>query len=349
MKACVLHAVGDLRLDDVPTPMPGPGEVLLKVGACGVCGSDIPRVFTKGTYRFPLIPGHEFSGTISAVGASVDPGLVGRKASVFPLIPCFKCAACEIGAYAQCENYDYLGSRSDGAFAEYVRVPVWNLILLPLEVTLEQAAMVEPAAVAAHALRRGQIDLGDQVLIFGAGPIGLLVAAWARIWGAAKIMIIDVDVEKLRFARKFGYDHLYDGSQGDIAEWTKRKTNGRGADLVIEASGSSAAFENAMLAARTFGRVVLLGNPNGDMKLSQEAYWAILRKELQVTGTWNSAYANLPRNEWEMVVHYMAQGKLDIAPLITHRVGLGELKSHLELMRDRSAFSNKILFVNDQK
>lgn len=346
MKACVLHAVGDLRLEDVPTPMPQAGEVLLKVGACGVCGSDVPRVFSKGTYRFPTIPGHEFSGTIAAVGANVDPGMVGRKAAVFPLIPCFKCAPCEAGAYAQCENYDYLGSRSDGAFAEYVRVPVWNLVLLPLEVSLEAAAMVEPAAVAAHALRRGQIDLGDQVLIFGAGPIGLLVAAWARIWGASKILMIDIDVEKLRFARKQGYDHLYDAAQGDVAEWVKRKT-GRGADLVIEASGSGAAYEQAMLAARPFGRVVLLGNPAGDMKLSQQAYWAILRKELQVVGTWNSAYANLPRNEWEMTVNYMAQGKLDVSPLITHRIGLAELNAHLALMRDRSAFSNKILYVNE--
>lgn len=348
MKACVLHAVGDLRLDEVPTPMPRAGEVLLRVGACGVCGSDIPRVFYKGTYSFPLVPGHEFAGTIAAVGQGVDAGMVGRTAAVFPLVPCFKCAPCEAGAYAQCEDYDYLGSRSDGGFAEYVRVPVWNLVLLPVDVTLDAAAMVEPAAVAAHALRRGQIDLGDQVLIFGAGPIGLLVAAWAKIWGAAKILIIDIDVEKLRFARKLGYDHLYDGANGDVSEWVKRKT-GRGADLVIEASGSSPAYEQAMLSARTFGRVVLLGNPAGEMKLSQQGYWAILRKELQVVGTWNSAYANLPRNEWEMTVNYMAQGKLDVAPLITHRVGLGELRAHMEMMRDKTAFSNKILYVSEKQ
>jgi L-iditol 2-dehydrogenase len=347
LQACVLHAVGDLRLEEIPTPMPGPGEVLLRVGACGVCGSDIPRVFSKGTYSFPTVPGHEFAGTVAAVGAGVDAAMVGMKAAVFPLVPCFKCAPCESGAYAQCEDYDYLGSRSDGAFAEYVRVPVWNLVMLPMEVSLEAAAMVEPAAVAAHALRRGQIDLGDQVLIFGAGPIGLLVAAWARIWGAAKILIIDIDVEKLRFARKLGYDHLYDASQGDVADWVKRKT-GRGADLVVEASGSSAAYEQAMLSARAFGRVVLLGNPAGDMRLTQQAYWAILRKELQLVGSWNSAYANLPRNEWEMVVNYMAQGKLDVQPLITHRIGLPELQEHLELMRDRSAFSNKIIYINSQ-
>jgi len=345
VKACVLHAVGDLRVEDVPTPMPREGEVLIRVGACGVCGSDIPRVFTKGTYRFPTIPGHEFAGTITAVGGSVDPAMVGRRAAVFPLVPCFRCAPCEVGAFAQCEQYDYLGSRSDGAFAEYVRVPAWNLVLLPMEVSLEAAAMVEPAAVAAHALRRGKLELGDQVLIFGAGPIGLLVAAWAKVLGAAKILLIDVDVEKLRFARKLGYDHLYDAAQGDVPGWVKRKTT-HGPDLVIEASGSSIAYGQAMQCARTFGRVVLLGNPAGDMTLSQEAYWAILRKELQVLGTWNSAYANIPRNEWEMTVNYMATGKLEVEQLITHRIGLDEMNAHLAMMRDRSAFSNKILYVN---
>lgn len=128
MKACVLHDIGDLRLEDVPTPMPKSGEVLIRVAACGVCGSDIPRIFTKGTHRFPIIPGHEFSGVVAAVGAGVADSWKDRRVAVFPLIPCRKCAACGIGAFAQCEDYDYLGSRRDGAFAEYVVAPEWNLL-----------------------------------------------------------------------------------------------------------------------------------------------------------------------------------------------------------------------------
>jgi len=344
MKACVLHAIGDLRLDDVPTPMPREGEVLLRVGACGVCGSDIPRVFTKGTYSFPTIPGHEFAGTVAAVGAGVDSALVGKRAAVFPLVPCRRCAACAIGAYAQCVDYDYIGSRCDGAFAEYVCVPEWNLLLLPRDLSMEEAAMVEPAAVAAHALRRGGVDLGDEVLIFGAGPIGLLVAAWAKAWGAGRVLMVDVDVEKLRFARKLGHEHLFDASKGDPVAWVANKTS-RGADLVIEASGSGKAADHAMRCARAFGRVVLLGNPAGDMTFSQDGYWAMLRKELKVLGAWNSVYADLPRNEWRLTLDYMAAGKLDVRPLITHRTSLEGLSQHLEMMRDRSAFSNKILFV----
>lgn len=346
MKACVLHAIGDLRFEERPTPTPGQGEVLLRVGACGVCGSDIPRVFSKGTYRFPIIPGHEFAGTAIALGAHVDAKLKNQRVAVFPLIPCTECAACVAGAYAQCDRYDYLGSRSDGAFAEYVRVPAWNLIPLPDEVSMQEAAMVEPAAVALHALRRAGLDVGANVLIFGAGPIGLLVGMWARLWGAAKILLVDVDIERLRFARKLGFDHLLDGRTSDPAAWVHQKI-GNGADLVVEASGAGPALEQALHAARTFGKVVLLGNPAGEMKLSQEAYWAILRKELQLSGSWNSCYGDHPRDEWKLVIDAMASGKLDVRPLITHRIGLDVLWELLQAVHERKTFSVKILVVNE--
>ena len=346
MKAAVLHAVGDLRVEEIPVPQPEQGEVLLRVGACGVCGSDIPRVFTKGTYSFPTIIGHEFAGTVVEVGPEGDMGLMGKRAAVFPLIPCRKCDACAAGAYAQCTDYDYLGSRCDGGFAEFVRVPEWNLLPLPDALSLEEAAMVEPAAVALHALRRGQLEGGDSVMVFGAGPIGLLVALWAQALGAANVLVADIDLDKLRFAKKLGFSQLFDPRQSDVGAWAQKKT-GRGADLVIEASGSTAAYESAMTCARTFGRVVLLGNPAGEMKLSQQAYWAILRKELQLTGTWNSVYSDLPRNEWKMSIEYMANGKINVNPLISHRIGLDGLGEHLAIMRDRTAFSNKIMYIND--
>lgn len=346
MKACVLHAIGDLRVESVRTPAPREGEVLLRVGACGVCGSDIPRVFSKGTYSFPTIPGHEFAGTVEALGPKVDPAWMGKRVAVFPLIPCRECGPCAIGAYAQCEHYDYLGSRSDGAFAEYVCAPVWNLLPVPGDVSMEEAAMAEPAAVAVHALRRAGLDIGDTVLIFGAGPIGLMLGKWAEAWGASKVMLVDIDREKLRFARKLGFLHLLDATGADVPQWVMNKT-ARGADVLIEGSGSSAAFEQCMACARPFGSVVLMGNPSGAMTLSQESYWAILRKELRVLGTWNSSYAELPRNEWTLALDAMASGKLDVKPLITHRAGLAALTEHLTMMRDRTAFFNKVMLINE--
>lgn len=346
MKACVLHAVGDLRHESVPTPQPAAGEVLLRVGACGVCGSDIPRVFVKGTYRFPTIPGHELAGVVEHVGDGVDTALVGKTASVFPLIPCRACALCEVGEYAQCADYDYLGSRCDGGFAEYVRVPVWNLLPLPDGVSIEEAAMTESAAVAVHALRQAGIDIGDAVLIMGAGPIGLMLAMWARAWGAGKVLLADIDDKKLAFARGLGFDNTCNVRETELTAWLSGVTSA-GADLVVEASGSSAAFEQCMLAARTFGRVVLMGNPDGDMRLSQDAYWAILRKQLKVSGTWNSSYSNLPRNEWKLALDFMASGRLNLKPLVTHRVGLDTLFDAMKRIRDRTEFSNKVLYVSE--
>lgn len=346
MRACVLHAVGDLRCGDVADPFPGAGEALIRVGACGVCGSDVPRVFEKGTYSFPTIPGHEFSGTVVATGARVEGGWTGRRVAVFPLVPCRACAACAEGAWAQCAAYGYLGSRSDGAFAEYVKAPVWNLLPVPDGVPLEAAALVEPAAVAAHALLRGGMRPGDAVLIQGAGPIGLLVALWARAWGAGRVMLTDVDLPRLRFARGLEFQDLLDPATGDVAAWTRQKTGGRGADLVVEASGSAAALEQAPGCARNFGTVVLLGNPAGAMALSQEAYWAVLRRELTVVGAWNSVYASAGRDEWKLALDAMAAGRLPVERLITHRVPLEKLPGHLEMLRDRTGFACKVMYVN---
>lgn len=337
MKACVLHAVSDLRCEDVPTPSPLPGEVLVEVRACGVCGSDIPRVFSKGTYRFPTIPGHEFSGVVAAAGPGADAALVGRRVAVYPLIPCRECAACEAGAFAQCADYDYLGSRSDGAFAEYVRVPEWNLIAVPEGVGFEEAAMTEPVGVALHAARLAAVEPGDKVLVVGAGPIGLMVGMWARISGGAEVRLADIDDAKLEFAKRIGFKDTVNPARDNIGGWA--------CDAAIDAAGSAPAVELCFNAARTFGRVVLLGNPAGDMKFSQQAYWAILRKELQLRGAWNSSRAQLRGNEWQTALDSMAAKKLDLSRLITHRVPLDQLPVALEMMRDKSAFFNKVMFV----
>jgi len=326
-------------------PVPGRGELLIRVGACGVCGSDIPRVFEKGTYRFPLIPGHEFAGQVEAVGEGVGGDWAGAAVAVFPLLPCGQCSLCRVGAYAQCEDYDYLGSRRDGAFAEYVCASEWNVLRLPAGVSVEAGAMVEPAAVAVHALRQARLDMGDTVVIFGAGPIGLMLGQWARIWGASRVLLVDVDAAKLDFARKAGFEDTFNPRlQGNVAMWVEEMLED-GADVVVEASGSTAAYEQCMAAARTFGRVVLMGNPAGDMTLSQKAYWALLRKELRVTGTWNSVYGGFPKDEWRMALAAMAAGTLRPTELITHRVALAEVPAALEMMRARTEFFNKVMYV----
>ena len=150
MKAMRLHKIGEFTLDEVEKPVPKGKEILMKIGACGICGSDLPRVYELGTRVYPVTLGHEFAGTVEAVGEDADPALVGKRAAVFPCIPCRTCENCETGNYAECTNYQYLGSRNDGGFAEYCLIPSdWHLVLSSNpDVPLENLSLVEPATVA---------------------------------------------------------------------------------------------------------------------------------------------------------------------------------------------------------
>lgn len=343
MKACVLHGIGDFQFESVPTPKPKSGEVLLQIRACGICGSDVQRVWEKGTYTFPTIPGHEFSGMVIDAADEKDRHWIGTKAAVFPLLPCGHCAACAIGEYAQCTDYNYFGSRCDGGLAEYICVPVWNLVPVPESLSYEEAAMAEPAAVALHALRRAGVKIGDSVAIFGAGPIGLMLASWAKLMGADQAILIDIDERKLAFARSMGFEDLVNSLAEDAVETVKRITNGRGSDCAIEGAGASVALEQCLKCTRMFGTVVAMGNPLREMTLSQKAYWELLRKQLNLCGTWNSSYSDIPLNDWKQSIQSMAQGKLSVKPFITHRLTLEQCPEALVMMRDRTEFFNKVM------
>src|SRR4051795_9502959 len=181
MTAAVLHAPGDIRVEEVDVPTPGPGQVLVKVAACGVCGSDIPRMLRNGGYVMPIICGHEFAGHVAALGEGVTGFEVGDLVSVPPLIPSYHCDFCLKGEFGLCENYDYFGSRNDGAYAQYVVSPVGNLLKMPAGIDPRAAAMLDPAAIALHALWKTGLRTGQRVLVVGAGPIGLFAVPWARL------------------------------------------------------------------------------------------------------------------------------------------------------------------------
>lgn len=344
MSALVLHAVGDLRLERVPRPVPQAGEALVRVAAVGVCGSDLPRIYEHGTYRFPLIPGHEIAGTVEEVRG---PGecRVGERVAVIPLVPCRRCAYCEIGAYAQCRAYDYLGSRRDGGFAEFVCAPVANLLPLPEGVDLVEAALTEPAAVALHALRQGGIEPGDTVAILGCGPIGMMLAQWARLLGAGRVLLVDIDDRKLHTARELALGETCNARAADPVAWAEALTGGRGVDLAVEAAGAGAAFEQALRMARALGRVVIMGNPSGDLVLPQATVSQALRKQLTIRGTWNSDFAALPVNEWQVVLEMLAAQRIALRPLISHRVPLAEGVRALEMMRERREEYNRVVLV----
>ena len=345
MDALVLHGVGDARFEQIPRPRPAEGEVLVRVAFCGVCGSDVPRTFVKGTYHFPTVCGHEFAGTVEACGPAVDGYKPGDRVVVFPLLWCGRCASCELGNYVQCSDYDYYGSRRDGAFAQYVSVPTKNLIRVPDGVSMEAASMTEPAAVALHALKRaGGGFIGQVVVVFGAGPIGLMVAQWARMMGAARIILFDLIPEKLAMAEKLGFELALDARDGNPVERVKELTGGHGAEVCVEGAGVPVTLNQAISAARVGGRVVILGNPSADVTLPAALISQAMRHELDILGTWNSSFSAAGNNDdWHAVLAAGDSGTLDLDSLVSHRVPLEGAWDALVMMRDRSEFFAKVL------
>lgn len=342
MKACVLHNINDLRYEEVEMPKVEKDEVLVKIMAAGICGSDIDRVFKKGTYHFPTIIGHEFAGVIVEVGEEVEESIIGKKVAVFPLLPCKECSPCQVGEYAQCKDYDYYGSRRDGGFAEYLAVKKWNLVFVPDEVTYEEAAMCEPCAVGIHALSQVGLEFRDTIAIYGAGTIGIMVAKIATAWGAKNVILVDIDDTKLSFAKKMGFENTINSMKQDPVEFINSLTDGNGADVVLEGTGAGVALENCLKSAKTFGKVILMGNPGGDVKVSQKAYWEILRKQLILRGTWNSGY-NQIHNDWVKAIETMPL--LNISEFISHRYDFSECNEAFEMMKDPNEFTVKVMFT----
>ena len=308
MKGLLLKEIGDIEVTGLPEPEVAENETLVSVRACGICGSDIPRAYDTGAHKMPLVIGHEFSGVTED----------GRRVGVFPLIPCGKCEMCKAGHFELCRSYDYLGSRRDGGFAELVAVPQKNLIDLPDEVSFEQAAMLEPMAVAVHAMRRALTaygsDLPKSAAVIGTGTIGHLVRMFLEKAGVESVAQPDTRHESVS-------EQAY--------------------DVVFECVGKSETYETALRMARPLGVVMLVGNPHSDMTAKRDAYWQILRQQLTVLGTWNSTFPD----DWQYALERVASGAIHPEGLITHRFDIDNIVQGFELMRDKREKYTKVMCV----
>lgn len=344
MNAVRLHAVNDLRCDTVEIPVPRGEELLVRVGACGICGSDIPRVFAHGSSngKYPLTIGHEFSGEVVAVGEKADPKLIGTRGAIFPLIPCRRCDPCVTGNYAMCENYDYLGSRRDGGFAEYCLLPSkWHLIPSK-NASMQALAMTEPACVAQHAVRKSGITSGQFLVIFGAGPIGIMAARWAKLFGA-RVLLVDIAPDKVAFAQSKGFDAV----STDVPDAVRARNNGRLADAAIEGTGAGSALVGCVHCVRAKGTIALLGNPFKDSTLPLNTHSTILRKELELKGVWNNSRAPYPIDEWTYTVQMLDEGQLEVEDLVTDQLSLPELPNALQEINDRKRNIIKAMYICD--
>lgn len=330
MKAWRLYKPGDLRLELVSSPKPKPGEALVAVAYCGICSSDIPRIYESGMYFHPATPGHEISGIVVEVGDPRDKSWVGTRVAVFPLLPCFTCKSCRQGNYETCSNYGYLGSRNDGGFAEYVKVPIWNLLRLSDSFDLRHAALLEPVSVALHAVKRAKSLKDKRVCVVGTGFIGLMVAQWSQLYGAQSVNVRGRSNKKKALIEHMG---LHYGFEKDEAFY----------DVVFECVGSTDAIREAIELTEADGCVVLVGNPKSDILISKEMYWKLLRSQLTVVGSWNSSYSPEDQSDWCEAKLALKKRLLNVDSLITDVVSLTELKEGLQEVITGIPTSTKIL------
>ena len=378
MKAWVLHGVNDIRFEEVDRPHPADNEVIVAVKAAGICGSDIPRIYQTGAHVHPLIPGHEFSGQVVALGKNVNEKWLGQRVGIFPLIPCTSCVQCQKQHYELCRNYSYLGSRRDGGFAEFVAVPEWNLIALPDNVTYEQAAMMEPMAVAVHAMRSAlpeDTDRSKSIAVCGLGTIGMLLVMFLKEAGFSNIYVLGNKDFQREMAAEIGVKEqdidpnsscllqsklvCFGVEEQDIdlskkmkepkREWLMVQTKGAGVDVFFECVGKNETIVDAVRCTAPNGMVQLVGNPASDIHFEKNTYWKILRDQLTVKGSWNSSFTHNTEDDWHYVLDRLACGAVSPQRCITHSLALDELEKGFLMMRDKTQPYMKVMVRNCRK
>ncbi len=343
MLAAVYRGVNDVRLETVPVPQIGAGELLLRVHSCGVCGTDLKKIAT-GSHSAPRIFGHETSGVVAAVGAGVRQFAPGDRVVVFHHIPCRQCYYCLHQTFAQCATYKKVGCTagfepSGGGFAEYVRVMDWivehGTVRIPQGISFEQACFVEPVNTCMKGIEALRLQAGETVLVIGQGPIGIILSVLARR-GGVSVITSDLYPERLKIAKSLGLQNTVDASKDDVVNVIRAQTEGRGADAVILAVGSNGLIRSAMEAARPGGRVLLFAQTQRGEVVIDPA--AICVDEKSLVGSY-SASVDLQDDS----VQFVMNREMDLERLISHRFPLQESAQALELAAHPQPSSMKIV------
>jgi len=321
MKALLLKEYKQFSFEEVPKPEPGVDEVLVAVKACGICGSDVHGMDgSTGRRRPPIIMGHEASGTIAGVGAEVNGWREGERVTFDSTIYCGQCEFCKRGEINLCDNRRVLGVscedyRRHGAFAEFVTVPQRVLYRVPGELPFEHAAMVEPFAIALHAIRRSPPVLNDAVVVLGAGMIGLALVQALSQAGCGKLVSVDIAEDRLEMAKKFGATHTINSGKQNAIEEILTLTHGLGADLAFEAVGVTATVDLALRCLRKGGTATLVGNVAPKIEFPLQI---AVTRELSIHGSCAS------RGEYPACLDMLSRGELNAAPLISKTAPLAE-------------------------
>jgi L-iditol 2-dehydrogenase len=314
MKSLLLKEYLQLELADFPQPQPGPGDVLIRVAACGICGSDVHGYDgTSGRRIPPIVMGHEAAGLVAAVGTRVSRFKPGDRVTFDSTVYCGECVFCGRGDVNLCDRREVIGVscgdyRRHGAFAEYISVPERILYHLPESMSFPEAAMLEAVSVALHAVRVTGDIKGQTALVIGAGMIGLLTMQAARAAGAGRVIIADIDSTRLNLARSLGVDEALNLSGSDLTQEILSQTGGFGADVVLEAVGRNETIATAIDSVRKGGTVTLIGNITPKVELPLQK---VVSRQIRLQGTAASA------GEYPQSIELVASGKIQVKPLIT--------------------------------
>ena len=348
MHAAVLHGVADLRYEEFETPQAGPGEVIIKVRATGICGSDIPRVLGHAAHYYPIVLGHEFSGVIHELGEGVENLHIGQRATAAPLVPCLQCGDCQQGQYALCRQYRFIGSSLPGSFAEYVKAPARNVVPFDDQVSFVQGAFFEPSTVALHGLRRAGYHGGEQVAILGGGTIGLFTLQWAKQLGARSVTVFDINNERLALASALGADATVNTTQENWPDLVQSVVGEKGYGYVFETAGQNATMNMAFDLAANRAQVCFIGTASKDLAFGWKQFEKMNRKEFDLTGSWMSYSAPFPGAEWSMTADYFSQGKIKFDDRLVFRTfDLSEAQTAFDLYRTPGAVNGKIMLTMD--
>lgn len=331
MRAVAVTGKQQLSVTTTPVPACGPNDALIRVAYCGICGSDVPRYFDGAVHAFPQVLGHEFSGIVEAVGMNVTDVKPGERVAVAPLVPCHNCNECRSGKPALCSRYSFIGSRQQGAMAEFVVVPARNVVPVG-DLDLKVAALIEPLTVAIHAVDRVYFQPGQDAAVLGGGVIGLMSVITLRDRGARNITVVDINPWVLQMAKTFGATHTVQAATEDAVAHFR----GIGAPaLIVETAGAAATRKLALEVADKNGAVVFVGTPTTDLVLDPHTFEHILRKELTIRGSWMSYSAPFPGSAWTEAARLLRHANADPTRIVTHLFGLNQVAEGFAVMRSR--------------
>lgn len=331
MKALRIYGDTTAKVEEVEMPTIKDGMVKVHIKACGICGSDIPRILNHTAHYYPITLGHEFSGIIEEIGTNVSNVKVGDHVVGIPLIPCFQCVDCQNGDYSLCKNYDFIGSRRNGAMCEYIVLPKTNVKKIDDSLDFHTAAMVEPLTCALHGFNINHHINNKNVAIMGMGPIGLFSIQVAKHLGANKISAFVRNEKYNEVLNKIGGISIINTSNENWLNEVKNVTNERYYDMVYETAGSIETMKQAFLIAGNKAHICFIGTPKKEMTFSVDLWEKMNRKEFYLTGSWMSYSKGFPGSEWDDAIKLFENGHVKIYPEMIYKiVKLSESSTILE-------------------